>query len=82
MSRDDYRQLARRAILQSTPPELLELFLETCQAIAASGQKPEDVFRRVIQQAKQPHDPGSILQQLADLGAIPADCWQTRKETD
>lgn len=52
MNDKDYRQAVRRAILQAIPLETLELFREACKAIEAMGQKPEAVFRRIIDRAE------------------------------
>lgn len=80
MNNDQYRQLARNAILQAIPLEILELVHEICVTSKARGQAPEEVFKRVLatqhSMIDAPHDAGSILQQLAELGAIPPQAWQ------
>lgn len=49
MSKNTYNLLAARALVEAMPIEVLLLIREMCAVIESTGQKPEDVFRRVIQ---------------------------------
>lgn len=57
MNENDYRNLAKRAILQTIPLETLELMRDAYNAIESAGEQPDVVFGRIIQRHRD-HTPG------------------------
>lgn len=51
-SQDEYRAMVRRAMMKVIPLEVLQLIPEAIKAIESMGQKPEDVFKRIIERAE------------------------------
>lgn len=54
MSKNDaYNEMVRQALLQSFSLELLTLMRDVCIAIRKRGEKPEDVFQRIIEGSEE-----------------------------